>query len=562
MGALAEVLKLLILSVVVVAILRRMKLPPIIGYVLVGAAAGPNALGLIGESETMHILGEVGIAFLLFTLGLEFSIQQFAAMRRVLLVLGGAQVVLTTAAGAAIAWWMGLAGAAAFAAGGAIAMSSTAIVIKQLRDQLELQTTHGRLAVGILLFQDLAAIPFLVIIPIVGESVGGGLGLPLALALGKAVVVVIVMLAFGRYALRPLLHEAGASTELFTLTALLVSLAAAWATQLSGLSLAFGAFVAGMMLSQTEYRHQVENEIRPFRDVLLGLFFIFVGMQLQPAALPAAWPLVLLVLAGLVVAKGLLIGALARFYGYRSPEAARTALVLAHGGEFSVALIALALGTGLFDVESSQPVLAGVILSMLLAPILIRRGDAIVRRVFPASAADATEPKQHELAAALHGTRDHVLICGYGRVGSQLARILSEFGCRTVALDTDPVRVKSGWDAGHPVYYGDATHKGVLEAAGVKDARAVAITFDHLPAAFRALHEARDANPSIPVLARASDQAALDALLDAGATEAVPETMEASLMLATQLLLVMGTPGENVLERMQAIRAERYRSLV
>jgi CPA2 family monovalent cation:H+ antiporter-2 len=536
-------------------------LPPIIGYVLVGAAAGPNAFGWIGDSETIHVLGDVGIAFLLFTLGLEFSIKQFAAMRHVLLVLGGAQVVLTSAAGAGVVWAMGLSWPAAFAIGGAIAMSSTAIVVKQLRDQLELQTTHGRLGVGILLFQDLAAIPFLVIIPILGESGGAGLGVPLALALAKALAVSIVMLAIGRYALRPLLHEAGASTELFTLTALLVSLAAAWATQLSGLSLAFGAFVAGMMLAETEYRHQVENEIRPFRDVLLGLFFIFVGMQLQPAALPAAWPLVLLVVAALVIGKALLITILARLYGYRAPEALRTGLVLAHGGEFSVALIALALGTGIFDVESSQPVLAGVILSMLIAPVLIRRGEAIVERLFPAAADDAHDRSATELAAALHGTRDHVLICGYGRVGSQLARILNEFGCTTVALDTDPERVKGGWDAGRQVYYGDATNKGVLEAAGVKDAKAVAITFDHLPAAFKALHEAREAQPSIPVLARASDQSALDALLDAGATEAVPETMEASLMLATQLLLVMGTPGENVLERMQAIRAERYRSL-
>ena len=562
MSALAEVLKLLLLSVLVVAVLRRLRLPPIIGYVLVGAAAGPNAFGWIAESETIHFLGEVGIAFLLFTLGLEFSIAQFTAMRRVLLVLGSAQVLFATASGAAIAWMSGMTTAAAVVVGGALAMSSTAIVIKQLRDQLELQTAHGRLAVGILLFQDLAAIPFLVVIPIVGESGGGGaLGIALALALAKAVAVLIAMLAIGRYALRPLLHEAGASTELFTLTALLVSLAAAWATQLSGLSLAFGAFVAGMMLAETEYRHQVENEIRPFRDVLLALFFIFVGMQLEPAALLEEWMLVLLLVVGLVIGKGAMIALLAKLYGYRAPEAVRTGLVLAHGGEFSVALIALGLGTGLFDVQSSQPVLAAIVVSMLIAPILIRRGETIVARMCR-TAPDAPERGAVELAQAMHGTRDHIVICGYGRVGSQLARVLQEFDCKTVALDTDPVRVKSGWDAGQQVYYGDASRKGVLEAAGVKDAKAIAITFDHLPAAVKALHEAREANPGIPVLARASDQAALDTLRDAGATEAVPEMMEASLMLATQLLLVAGMPGERVLERMQQIREERYRSLV
>ncbi|HEX2830527.1 MAG TPA: cation:proton antiporter [Burkholderiales bacterium] len=561
MGALAEVLKLLLLSVVAVAVLRRLRLPPIIGYVLVGAAAGPNGFGWLEDSETIHFLGEVGIAFLLFTLGLEFSIRQFAAMRKVLLVLGGSQVLLVTASGAAIAWMSGLSPAASLVIGGAIAMSSTAIVIKQLRDQLELQTTHGRLAVGILLFQDLAAIPFLVVIPIVGASGGGALALPLLLAFGKAIAVLVAMLAIGRYALRPILHEAGASTELFTLTALLVSLAAAWTTQLSGLSLAFGAFVAGMMLSETEYRHQVENEIRPFRDVLLGLFFVFVGMRLEPAALTGEWKAVLLLFAGLAIGKGVIVAAIARLYGYRSPEAIRAGLVLAQGGEFSVALLALAVSTRVFDVRAAQPVLAAVVLSMLVAPLVIRRGDAIVTRLF-AGAGGAAEEARTELAAALHGTRDHILVCGYGRVGSQLARLLEEFECKVVALDTDPGRVKQGWDAGREVYYGDASQKGVLQAAGVKDAKAVAITFDHLPAALRALHEAREANPRIAVLARASDQSALDALRDAGVTEAVPETMEASLMLATQMLLVSGMPGQRVLERMQEMREERYRSLV
>jgi CPA2 family monovalent cation:H+ antiporter-2 len=295
--------------------------------------------------------------------------------------------------------------------------------------------------------------------------------------------------------------------------------------------------------------------------VLLGLFFIFVGMRLEPAALPEAWTQVLLVVVGLVIGKGVIVAAIARLYGYRSPEAIRTGLVLAQGGEFSVALLALAVSTHVFDVRAAQPVLAAVVLSMLAAPLLIRRGDAIVTRMF-AGAGGTAEEARTELAAALHGTRDHILVCGYGRVGSQLARLLEEFECKVVALDTDPSRVKGGWDAGREVYYGDASQKGVLEAAGVKDAKAVAITFDHLPAALRALHEAREANPRIPVLARASDQSALDALRDAGVTEAVPETMEASLMLATQMLLVSGMPGERVLERMQEMREERYRSLV
>jgi CPA2 family monovalent cation:H+ antiporter-2 len=540
LGALTEVLKLLLLSVFAVAVLRRLRLPPIVGYVLVGAVAGPHAMGWLADTGTIRVLGEVGIAFLLFTLGLEFSIAQFLQLKRVLLIVGGAQVLLGTAGGAVIAWTLGLPLEAALIAGGALAMSSTAIVVKQLRDQLELQTPHGRLALGILLFQDLAAIPFLVVIPILATSGDTSIGVPLALAMGKAVAVAAGMLAFGRYALRPLLREAGESTELFTLTALLVSLAAAWLTHLSGLSLAFGAFVAGMMLSGTEYRHQVENEIRPFRDVLLGLFFIVVGMQLEPALLPATGAWIALLVAGIVLGKGALVALLARAYGYHAPEALRT---------------------GLFSAEASQPILAAVIVSMLIAPLLIRRSGAIAAAVFPARGGQASHDDEKRIAAALHGVRGHVLVCGYGRVGTQLTRILTARGVRSVALDTDPGRVKTGWDAGEQVYYGDATRPGVLEAAGLKDARAVVVSFDHTDSAFRVLKAARESRAQVPVLARATDDAAFDALLDAGATEAVPETMETSLMLATQLLLILGQPPRDVAAHMQVLRAGRYRLL-
>ena len=559
MNALTEVLKLLLLATLAVALLRRLKLPPIVSYMLVGAATGPHALGWIGESGTIHFLGELGIAFLLFTLGLEFSIPQFVAMRRVLLILGGAQVVLSTLCVTAIAWRLGLPWTSALIVGGALAMSSTAIVIKQLREQLELQTAHGRLAVGILLFQDLAAIPLLVVVPILAQSSDAGIGTALELAGLKALAAGAVIFAVGRYALRPLLHEAGAARELFTLTALLLSLAAAWATQRIGLSLALGAFLAGMMLAETPYRHQIEDEVRPFRDVLLGLFFIVIGMQLQPALLPGAWAWIALLVAGIVCGKAAIMTLLARAYGYDPSAAVRTGLALAQGGEFSVALLALALGTGLFSVEASQPMLAAIIVSMLIAPVLIRRSGAIAALFSPSSADEQDETR--DIASALGEKRDHVLVCGYGRVGRQLARILHEHGVEYVAIDNDPNRVKRGADAGEQVYYGDATRRGVLEAAGLKSAKAVVLSFDHLESSFKVLQEVHAANPRVPVLARAADQAALDALFDAGATEVVPETMETSLMLATQLLVLLGTPAERVLERMHAIRVKRYRLL-
>jgi CPA2 family monovalent cation:H+ antiporter-2 len=560
MAPLTQILALLLLAAVSVALLGRLRLPPIVSYVVLGAVAGPHALGWLQESETIHLLGELGIAFLLFTLGLEFSLRDFAAMRRLLLIVGGAQVAIGTLFGAGIAWMLGMPWAAALIVGGAISMSSTAIVVKQLRDQRELQTPHGRLALGILLFQDLAAIPFLVVIPILAQTSGAAAALPLAIALAKAIGVAAVMLVIGRYALRPLLHEAGASAELFTMTALLVALASAWVTELIGLSPTFGAFLAGMMLSETEYRHQIENEIRPFRDVLLALFFIVVGMQLQPGALVSQWGLLALLILGIVAGKGVLIAALARAYGYRAAEALRTGIVLAQGGEFSVALIALAMGSGLFTRGASQAVLAAVIVSMLVAPLLIRKSGALVGALIAPDGAES-ESLQGELAQALQGMSGHVLICGYGRVGRQLARILRAENVPYVALDIDPGRVKRAWEAGDKVYYGDAAHRGMLRAAAIDKARAVVVSFDHLQSSFKVVREVRAIETSVPVIVRATDDSALDALLDAGASEVVPETLEESLMLATQLLLVIGTPGARVMEHIQGIRMERYHLL-
>jgi CPA2 family monovalent cation:H+ antiporter-2 len=556
---LTEALTLLLLSVVAVAALRRLRLPPILGYLFVGAAAGPHALAWLAEGEAIRLLGEVGVAFLLFTLGLEFSIPQFLAMKKTLFGLGSMQVLVGTASGGVIAWMLGLPWQAALVVGGALSMSSTAIVLKQLGEQLELQTSHGRMALGILLFQDLAAVPFLVMIPILAQSGESSIAPPLAVAFAKALAVFAVTLALGRFALRPLFKEVAASSELFTLTALFVSLAAAWVTHLIGLSLALGAFLAGMMLSETEYRHQVENDIRPFRDVLLGLFFIVVGMQLDFAQLPAVWPWVLLLTTGLVLGKGPLIALLTRVAGYRMSEAMRTGIVLAHGGEFGVALLALSLGTGLLTPIASQPVLAAVVISMCLAPVLVRYNETLTKTLLPTSERHRLAEDERSIAQALHGVRDHVVICGFGRVGQNLARFLTEPGFNYVALDTDPVRVKQGRQEGNEVYYGDATRHGILQAAGLKRAKALVVTFDHLPSALKVVHEARRLTSEVPIVVRAADDAALNRLLDVGATEVISEVLEASVMLATRLLLLMKTPVDEVARRMQAIRADRSR---
>lgn len=310
---LQQTLTLLSIAVLIVVVFRKVHLPPIAGYLCVGIIAGPNATAWVSKSDVTQHLGEIGVAFLLFTIGLDFSFERLRDLRGALLGLGSAQVAVGTASGGLIAWLLGTEWQAALVVGGALAMSSTAIVIKQLTDQLELHSPHGRLATGVLLFQDLAAVPFLVVIPILAAGAEHSIATPLVWALLKGLAAVALMLLLGHWALRPLLHMVTATRtiELFTLTVLLISLATAWITHLMGLSLVLGAFLAGMMLSETEYRHQVEADIRPFRDVLLGLFFITVGMQLDLAALPSLWPWVVVLVAGLVAGKGLLIALLA-----------------------------------------------------------------------------------------------------------------------------------------------------------------------------------------------------------------------------------------------------------
>lgn len=562
-SVLPDILTLLAVSVGVVAMFRRLHLPPILGYLFVGMGTGPYALGWLGNAEIISFLGEIGVVFLLFTIGLGFSIPQFLAMKRTLLGLGSLQILGGAVSGASIAWFLGIPWQAALIVGGALAMSSTAIVVRQLTEQLELHASHGRLAVGILLFQDLAAVPFLVMIPLLAAGDAVTIGVPLLYALLKGIAALALMLALGRWVLRPLFHEVGAarSPELFTLTVLLIALTAAWITSLLGLSLALGAFVAGMMLSETEYRHQIEADIRPFRDVLLGLFFITVGMQLNLPMLLPRWPWVLLLVLGLVLGKGLLIGLLTRLAGYDNEVAWRTGAVLAQGGEFGLALLTLALSTGLLNLGHSQPILAAVISSMLLSPLLIRHNGLLIKALFARFPLRKPLPLEQEIAAATLALQGHVILCGFGRVGQNMARFLSEEGFEYVALDLEPARIREAWEAGEPVFYGDTTHREILEAAGLQQAKALVISFSDESSAFKILHNARSRRSDLPILVRAHDDASLERLLDAGATEVIPETLEASLMLAVQLLLLLEVPLGRVLRRMRAVRSDHYQLL-
>ncbi len=558
-----EVLILLAVAVLVVALARRFQLPPILGYLFVGVLVGYPGLPWISMSADTHLLAEFGVVFLMFTIGLEFSLPKLLAMRGTVINLGGAQVVISTIAAGVIAWWLGMTPQGAFVVGGIMAMSSTAIVVKQLTDQGELNSRHGRLAIGILLFQDLAVIVFLVIIPTLASKVEGSLIVSLAWALLTGALVIFILWAIGHWLLRPLLRYIAArhSSELFILTILLVTLGAAWATEQAGLSMALGAFLAGMVIGETEFRHQVEVDIRPFQDILLGLFFITIGMRLDLSVLPEIWHWVLLLLVAIVALKTALITGLGRFAGVEPGVALRAGLSLAQGGEFGFVLLSLALGYGLMGGQASQIVLAAVLLSMALSPLLIRYNGALAKHLFKLSQGQTPAQTQETISSSAQGMNQHIIICGYGRVGQNIARFLEQEGFEFVALDLDPLRVREAQEAGDRVNYGDSTRMEILEAAGLRHARAVVVSYHAVPAALKVLAHIRRLRPDMPVLVRTRDDSDLERLLNAGATEVIPETLEASLMLASQLLLILGVPVTRVVRRVRDVRHGRYRFL-
>lgn len=550
-----DLLMLLLIAVGAAAVFLRLRLPAVLGYLAVGLAAGPSAFALVQDVGTIRSLAELGVVLLLFTIGLEMSLPALARIRGALLGLGGAEVLIASVVTYFAARAMGIEVPGAVVLGGVVAMSSTAMVTKQLTDQLELGQHHGRSALGVLLFQDLAVVPFLVIVSGLANPGESTIAVALGIALLKGAVALGVILLAGRFLLRPALSGVAAlqSRELFTLTALGVALGSAWLTASLGLSPALGAFVAGIMLGESPYRHTIEAEIRPFRDVLLALFFVSIGMLLDLSILPTAWPWILLLFGALVVFKFALVFTLCRLARMPLETGARTALVLAHGGEFGFALLTIALDGDLLPPDYGQAVLAALLLSMAVAPLALRFNRTIVHWFLPPSGADAEKAPGPD-----NESSSDILLVGFGRVGQQVARLLDDAGLDWNAIDLDPVRVQNARASGAAVTYGDGTHPSLLEAAGLNRARALALTLDDPEAAIRTIHQVRTAQPDLPILVRAPDDGHLNELLDAGATEVIPETLEASLMVASHLMFLLGQSTDDVMRRIRAVRHDRY----
>jgi monovalent cation:H+ antiporter-2, CPA2 family len=563
------VLLYLVAAVLGVVACRSLKLPPILGYLVAGVLIGPNALALAQGSAATSILAELGVVFLMFVIGLEFNLPKLRSLKRQVFGLGTAQVVLTllgtVGANALLAWGLtrlgkpwDLSWGAAFVLGAAMAMSSTAIVVKLMAERLELNSEHGQRVMGVLLFQDLAVVPLLVIVPALGSS-PEALATSLAVALLKAVVLLGVLLTGGQQVMKWWLTMVARrkSEELFVLALLLCTLGLAWLTELAGLSLALGAFVAGMLVAETPFKHQVEVDIRPFHDVLLGLFFITIGMKLDWREVANNAGLVALLTLVPVLVKLGLITLLARWFGASPGVALRTGLYLAQAGEFGFVLLALGEERGVLGASWSSPVMASMVLSMLATPLIVQHSDRLVARV------SASDWMMQSLALTSMATRamakeSHVIIAGFGRCGQNIAALLSKEKVPYMALDLDPDHVRQASAAGQSVVFGDAARLPSLMAAGLARASAVVVSYVDTASALRILALVKAHAPQVPVIVRARDDTQLDTLRLAGAAAVVPEALEGSLVLASHAMALMGVPMRRVAELERSTRDARY----
>jgi CPA2 family monovalent cation:H+ antiporter-2 len=568
-----ETVVFLLAAVAVAPAFHRLRVSPLLGYLVVGIAIGPKGLGLlagahpwlgyvtVADADSVRRLAELGVVFLLFMIGLELSADRLWTMRRAVFGLGGAQVAASTAAIALAAWGWGHAPAAVLVLGACLAMSSTAVVIQLLSERGEIATRLGRSAVAVLLFQDLAVVPLLILVGALtaGGAAAGPLAGDLALALAKAAGAIAAILALGRLVLRPIYRRIAGlrNRDLFVALTLLAVIGTAQLTALAGLSMALGAFMAGLVLAETEFRHQVEAEIAPFKGLLVGLFFIAVGMSLDLGAAAANAGAIALSAAGLYALKAAIVAALAFAFRLPAPVALPLGLLLGQGGEFGFLVVGAAAAGGLLPPSVGQFMLLVVALTMMATPVVAvlaaRLGAALHRR----AAAAETPPGVPDEA----GLEGHVVIAGFGRVGRMVARFLASERVPYLAIDGDAALVARERRAGVPVYYGNVAQPEMLRRMGLERALALVVTIDEPGAAGMLVERVSQAWPHLKLFVRARDAAHSRAMLRLGATEAVPETVEASLQLAGRVLEAAGAPPEAVGKLIAEIRAQELAGL-
>ncbi|VVM94865.1 cation:proton antiporter [Pseudomonas fluorescens] len=556
----ANLLIILASSLVVIALFQRLRLPPVLGYLCVGLMIGPTAFNWVNESEELPDLAELGVVFLLFSLGLEFSLTKMLALRDVVFRLGGLQVLVTAILLGGVLMLLGMSATPALLLGAGLSLSSTAIVSKELGSLGEIFSSHGQNAIAVLLFQDVVAVLLLTLVPVFAGNSDQPWYWALPLTLGKTIVLFVGLLLASRWLLPRLFHEVAEarSAELFVLLALVIVLLTAWLTHLLGLSPALGAFLAGMLLGESHYRHQIEADIRPFRDILLGVFFVSIGMLIDLQLFASHGLLILGLTLGLLLIKGCVVALLVKWRGSDRETAWRSGLALAQGGEFCFALMALMQQNKMMPSDLGGLLLAATFCSMLLTPLLLRAAPNIATRLHRKPNEEA---KLEEISTLNAGLHSHVVICGYGRVGQSIGRALRNALQPYIALDTDPVRVQEAAAGETCVHYGDSRRGELLLAVGLVRARLLVIAVDQADIALLILKEARRLNSTVPILVRTRDDSQLAELKAAGASEVVPELLESSLMLASHALIMLGLPAHQVQERANQIRHDRYRLL-
>lgn len=549
-----EVLVFLLAAVCVVPLFRWFKSSSVLGYLAAGVLVGPHALGLIRDPESVLRFAEFGVVFLLFTIGLELSIERLKLMRQYVFGLGAVQVIVTAVLIGGAMYFMGQSVEASLVIGSGLALSSTAFVIQMLVERGEMVARFGRVSFSVLLFQDLAIVPLLALLPLLGAP-ESSLASALGLAAVKAVAVVAAAVLIGRRVLRPLYRVIAAARlqELFVAVTLLVVLGAGWLMSQAGISMALGAFLAGLLLSETEYRHQVEADIRPFRGLLLGLFFMAVGMAIDLPLVVREWQTLLLAVAALLLAKGVLIIGMCLLFRLPADVALRVGPLLSQGGEFGFVLVGGGMLIGLVERDLGQLILALIALSMAATPAMDWLGGQLSRLTVP-----KPDSGMETLKEEAEGFAEHVIIAGFGRVGQTVARVLSACGVSYIALDLDHARVARGRAEGMPLYFGDASRVDVLEAAGIDRAKAAVITIDRAREASQTVAALHQRMPGLPIFVRSHDMSHAQELERGGAAAVVPETVEASLQIGGILLSAVGVSTDDITRVMNEFREENY----
>lgn len=555
LGFVPQLLIILCASLVAALAFRRLQLPPIIAYIVVGALIGPQLLGWISEPWRFELIAEYGVAFLLFSIGLEFSFSHMLRLRFAVFGLGTVQVVTCLVAFAAALLTWGASFNAALIVAGALALSSTAIVSRELHEQQQFHSRYAQLSMGVLLFQDLAAVIFLILVPILGQETQAGFGEVLLVSMIKGLLFFAVLMSAGKWILPAVYREVARSNseEIFGITTLVIALVSTWLAHGFGLSMALGGFVTGMMLSETPYRHQITSDIRPFKDILLSIFFVTVGMKIELSLIQDYWPRLLAFTAGLILFKIIIVGLVVRLMGETAFISMRAAIALAQAGEFGLALVTLAYLNGIIPAEQESFIIIIASFSMLVSPMLIRNSKAIAEFLLshlPGSGETVIETHP----VTLHES-GHVLIGGFGRVGQTVARLLDDNEVPYIGIDHNIEIVSECVAKGRNVIYGDCTRLEILNGCNIAEARLAILTFRSVDLAKQTIREIRRKNIEVPIIVRCYEHGNFEELISIGADWVVSEMLEASLLISSQVLSILDIDPRTIEEQLEQVRA-------